>query len=765
MCTFAALYPKAERMQRMNQTLIRFLIISLSLWPSLLQGQKHSLAKDLNPPPPPACGGAVGINLNEAGTFGAGPNLLAPIGTHPQSGYSSTNNLPLTAGSFTLANSTENWPTEFNSPNWISITDLSDAPGGYMMVVNGQADNVIIAEWEVDALCAGITYEFSASFINLLDSTEVADGLPEIEFLIDGQLLGSTGEIPQDEAWRSFGFTFMPDGSQTALRIALRQNSEGLIGNDFAIDNVLFRPCGPTMSLEELSPMPHCVDANIEVALGIGTGLSSPIIQWQVSQDEGLSWQNFGVPSTSNSLLIDQLPPALALRALVAADQEKITRPTCRYITNAIAFEYAPIENCPTTIIDTVLCAGQTVQIGSEIFHADGTFQVLLKDEVGADSLVQLNLVVNAPIQTQENIGLCPGDTYEGTTYLADTSFSTTHAAVNGCDSTHTINIVLFPAPNPQITGPASLCDGRPDRLITSGTFVEYEWSNGADGPSLPINAPGLYGLTVTDDMGCIGEASWEVLETRIKVGYQVSPPSCAAAVDGILHIDQIAGGSGNYEVRLDGKLLRESTVAVPSGIFELQVTDSQGCGTTEQITILPASPLALTVQDRYEIFSGQSIDLSFEANHTITAVQWTSIDSLSCSACESLTVSPTFTTRYHVFAEDDQGCTAEAEITVIVRQSFAYFAPNVFSPNDDGINDYFSIYGGPEIQQVEDFKIFNRWGTLLFSIDQLTLGAEIWDGSYQGKALPNGVYVYQGEMVGQNGKRQPIMGEFMLLR
>lgn len=758
-------YPKAERIERMNQTLIRSLIISLSFLPCLLHGQKQSLAKDLNPPPPPACGGAVGINLNQAGTFGAGNTLFAPINSHPQSDYISTTTLPLAAGSFTLTNSTENWPVGLNSPTWISTEDLSGETGGYMMVVDGQADNAIIAEWEVDGLCAGITYEFSASLINLLDSTEFADGLPEVEFLIDGQLLGGTGKIPQDETWRAYGFTFMPDGGQSSLRIALRNNSDGQVGNDFAIDNVLFRPCGPTMSLEELAPMPHCVDANIEVALGIGTGLPTPIIQWQVSQDEGLSWQNFGSPSTSGSLVIDQLPPDLALRALVAADPEKITRPTCRYITNAIAFAYAPLENCPTTIIDTVLCAGQTVQVGNEIFHADGTFQVLLTDATGADSLVELNLTVNAPIQTFENIGLCPGDTYEGTPYLSDTTISTVYSAANGCDSTHATTIVLFPAPNPQITGPASLCDGRPDRLLTSGTFVQYEWSNGGDGPALPINSPGLYGLTVTDDMGCIGEASWEVLETRIKVGYQVTPPSCASAADGILHIDQIAGGSGNYEVRLDGKVIRESTVAVPSGSFQLQITDSQGCSTTETISILPASPLALTVQDRYEIFSGQSVALSFEANHSVATVQWSSLDSLSCQDCASPTVSPAYTTRYQVFVEDDRGCTAEAQITVLVRQEFAYFAPNVFSPNDDGLNDYFSIYGGNEIQHVEDFKIFNRWGTLLFSQDQFALGAELWNGSYQGQSVPNGVYVYQGEIVGQNGKRQPIMGEFMLLR
>lgn len=765
MCTFAAKVPKADRIQHMNQTLIRSLIISLFFSPCLLQGQKQSLAKDLDPPPPPACGGAVGINLNNSGTFGAGLELLAPLANHPESEYVSTNTLPLSPGTFTLTRNTMNWPVELNAPSWIAIEDLSTTPEGYMMVVNGRVDNAIIAEWEIEGLCAGTTYEFSASLINLIDSTQFADGLPEVEFLIDGLLLGGTGEIPQDETWRSYGFTFTPSGDQTSVLIALRHNSDGQIGNDFAIDNVLFRPCGPPLTLEEVLPMPHCIDANIEVALGIGTGLTEPIIQWQVSQNEGLSWQNFGTPSRNNALEIDQLPPDLALRALVAADVERITSPSCRYISNALLFEYLPIESCPTTIIDTVLCAGQTIQVGSEIFHADGTYQVLLKDAMGLDSLVQLELVVNDPIQVVENIGLCPGDTYEGVTYTENTLLSNVYTAENGCDSAHDINILVFSAPNPQITGPASLCSGRPDRLVTSGSFVQYEWSNGAAGPSLPIDAPGVYGLTVTDDMGCIGEASWEVFETRIKVGYNVTPPSCATATDGILQIDQISGGSGTYEVRLDGKVIRESTVAVPSGTFELMITDSQGCSTIENVRILPASPLALTVEPSYQIFSGQSIDLSFESNHPVVTVKWASLDSLSCANCINPTVSPAFTTRYEVFVEDDRGCTAEAQITVIVRQEFAYFAPNVFSPNNDGINDFFSIYAGPEVLHVENFKIFNRWGTLLFSLDQLPPGGEIWDGAYQGQFLPNGVYVYQGEIVGQNGKREPIMGEVMLVR
>lgn len=749
----------------MKQTLIATVVLSLSILPCLLQGQKTSFGKTLDPPPPPACGGAVGINLNTPGTFGTGSTHLGPPDLYPESEYVASLSLPLPPGSFTLTNNTNHWPVEFNAPPWITIEDASEDSTGYMMVVNGQADQALIAEWNVNELCPGLTYEFSASFINLLDPTRFADGLPEIEFLIDGQLLGSTGGIPQDVAWHSYGFTFSPNGVQTSIRIGLRNNSNGQIGNDFAIDNVQVRPCGPALILEEVLPMEHCLDGQVEVALGIGSGPASPIIQWQTSQNEGETWQNFGTPTNHPNLIIDQLPPDLILRALVAEDIAQVIRPSCRYISNAIPFQYAPIENCPTTIIDTTICANQTIQIGGEVFHASGTFQVKLQNEEGLDSLVQLELTVHSPIEVIENRGLCAGDNYEGFSISQDTTLSTVYTAQNGCDSTHTIHIIVFPAPQPQINGPVSLCAGQTDRLVTSGSFVQYEWSTGGVGPSLDIDAAGVYRLRVTDDLGCSGEDSWEVFENRIKVRYHVTSPSCASAEDGILQIDQVSGGSGNYEIRLDGKLIRESTIAVPSGTFHLEITDSQGCSVEEQLRILPASPLAVSIADPYEIFSGQSAQLTFETNHPIASVRWSSPDSLSCTACPSPTVSPAFTTRYEVLVEDDRGCTAEAQVTVIVRQEFAYFAPNVFSPNGDGINDHFSIFAGAEVLQVENFQVFNRWGTLLFTAEQFPIGEGGWDGLHRGQVLSTGVYVYQAVLVGQNGRREPIAGEFMLLR
>lgn len=749
----------------MNQKRYFFLLLYILCCSVHLLGQKLTQAKDLDPPPPPACGGAVGINLNGEGFFGSGASNVPLVDPGYESDYSYSSTLPLAAGSYTLANSTANWPTPFLEPSWIEISDNSPIPDGYMMVINGLEDNATFVEWQVEGLCPGITYEFAADFINLNDSTISIQGLPEIEFLTNNQVLGSTGELAQDETWHSFGFTFTPDAVQTTLTITLRNNTSASAGNDLAIDNVQFRPCGPSLILEEVLPQAHCVNDLVEIALGIGAGPSDPVVQWQVSQDEGTNWQNFGTPSSSTSLLINNLPENLALRALVAEDIEKIDRPSCRYISSTLSFEYLPILDCPTTVIDTSLCANQTIQVGTEIFANTGSYQVLLQNENGGDSLVELNLSIQEPIIVEQNIGLCQGDIYEGVTYLQDTSWSTLAPALNGCDSLTLFNIILFEGPRPQINGPASICEGNVDQLVTSGSFVDYEWSTGGAGPSLSINQAGTYGLTVTDDAGCIGEDSWDVLPTIIDAQYTITPPTCAVSADGILQIESITGGSGNYQVRLDGKVIPEASVAVPTGTFSLQIEDSKGCSFEENISILPLAPLQLEYEASYQIYSGQHAQLSIAGNRPLTQVRWAAQDSLSCIDCFEPMASPAYTTRYEVTAEDDRGCTATAEITVIVKQQFAVYAPNVFSPNGDGFNDYFSLYGGEELSQINELNIYNRWGNLVYTQRAVAIGSQSWDGSFEGLALPEGVYIFQAEITGTNGRTESLTGEVTLIR
>src|SRR5690606_14147688 len=64
---------------------------------------------------------------------------------------------------------------------------------------------------------------------------------------------------------------------------------------------------------------------------------------------------------------------------------------------------------------------------------------------------------------------------------------------------------------------------------------------------------------------------------------------------------------------------------------------------------------------------------------------------------------------------------------------------PNAFTPNSDGQNDIFKVVNISD-QKILDFKIFNRWGTVLYRTTDVHAG---WDGTYKGQQQPFGVYGY----------------------
>ena len=73
-------------------------------------------------------------------------------------------------------------------------------------------------------------------------------------------------------------------------------------------------------------------------------------------------------------------------------------------------------------------------------------------------------------------------------------------------------------------------------------------------------------------------------------------------------------------------------------------------------------------------------------------------------------------------------------------------YIPSAFSPNGDGLNDRFSIYGGNGIREIEYLQIFNRWGALVFERKEFPPNAEPlgWDGTFKGEPASSGVYIYQ---------------------
>jgi gliding motility-associated-like protein len=83
----------------------------------------------------------------------------------------------------------------------------------------------------------------------------------------------------------------------------------------------------------------------------------------------------------------------------------------------------------------------------------------------------------------------------------------------------------------------------------------------------------------------------------------------------------------------------------------------------------------------------------------------------------------------------------------VEVERPFTLFVPNAFTPNGDGLNDVFQVRS--ESYSYYHMVVYDRWGNLVFESMNAELG---WDGRYQGKPMPIGVYSYQVVMRAMDG-------------
>jgi len=127
---------------------------------------------------------------------------------------------------------------------------------------------------------------------------------------------------------------------------------------------------------------------------------------------------------------------------------------------------------------------------------------------------------------------------------------------------------------------------------------------------------------------------------------------------------------------------------------------------------------------------------------------QWMPADSVDCTNCQQPEIRPDSNTVYQVLITDLMtGCTLNDSIRfeeLITCPSDLIWVPNAFSPNGDGDNDYLQLFPNPSIKSINRFRVFNRWGAILYETDDLF--DQGWDGKIKGKQAPVGVYIFMIE-------------------
>ena len=117
-------------------------------------------------------------------------------------------------------------------------------------------------------------------------------------------------------------------------------------------------------------------------------------------------------------------------------------------------------------------------------------------------------------------------------------------------------------------------------------------------------------------------------------------------------------------------------------------------------------------------------------------------------------------TYRVTLIVETEFTCADTISYTVKVEPQFTFYIPDAFTPNEDGVNDFF--YGQGEYITEYNMKIFDRWGEMIFESNDEEF---YWDGSYKGKKVESGQYVYKFYILDWRGHDHEYVGGVMLLR
>jgi len=414
------------------------------------------------------CTGSLGDPVVKI-TFGAGANP-GPSTVAATTSYQYVANQCPNDGQYTIANSTSGC---FGN-TWQTVThDHTGDPNGYFMLINASFAPSDFYVGTINGLCANTTYEFAAWIMNVLVSNACGgNGIkPNVTFSIEttsGTVLGSynTSDIPSTSAgqWTQYGFYFTTTASDDQVVLRMKNNAPGGCGNDLALDDITFRPCGPLVTStisgsNGLDTVNVCQFDNTVFNFDgtISSGYNSPLYQWQLSTDTGKTWTDIHGATTTSYVRTPTTTPGIYEYRLNVADGNNISLPSCRISSNILTVMVSP-KPVPAASVNNPLCDGDTIALSASTG--------VTYNWSGPDNFSQT--ITNGTSPSVINI-LNASSANNGKYYVTVTNSG-------GCVNSDSVIVQVNPNPIASAGSNISICKGNSTILQASGG-VKYIWS------------------------------------------------------------------------------------------------------------------------------------------------------------------------------------------------------------------------------------------------------------------------------------------------
>ena len=291
-----------------------------------------------------------------------------------------------------------------------------------------------------------------------------------------------------------------------------------------------------------------------------------------------------------------------------------------------------------------------------------------------------------------------------------------------GCDSLVVTSITLAP----ELTSTVSLtaCEGSTAEFngvaIAAGMVQEFVFSASSGCDSV-----------VTVSVGALPSVAFDLSATK----------SCWNAMSGTIQVD-MQNGTAPFQYELNGGGVQTNPVFtnLSAGQHNVLVSDANGCIFSQNIEVLPTEPLHILIEEpSLTCEENRALLQPTVVSGDMANIQWLWSDG---STKPWMIVE----SAGNYLLQVDDGCEVQ-EIPIHVslveeqREGDFFFIPNTFSPNYDGINDMFKVYPGLDFTiKSFEFKIFDRWGDMMFGTTNIEEG---WDGMYRNMQQQPAAYVW----------------------
>lgn len=379
------------------------------------------------------CSGSFGDPLVKM-TFGSGANPGAPLAAATTNYQYVSNDCP-NDGFYTVRNATNSC---FGN-NWFTLNaDHTGGGNGYFMLVNA---SILPSAFYIDTvrgLCGNSTYEFAAWIMNVSILQPSGCGgnpiQPNITFSIeklDGTVLqtSNTNNIATttNAIWNQFGLVFTTPAGVSDIVLRMTNNASGGCGNDLALDDITFRPCGPqltpsitgTTSLN--TTVCEGVAQNVQLNCLVSAGFNNATYQWQESFNGSVFTDIIGENSiTMVKNFLSTAPIGIYKYRLSVAEAGNLATPQCRISSAPITIT---VNKKPTVFANSnsPICAKSSIVLtgsgavtyqwlGPNGFNSSlnpininnaklidaGTYFVTGKDAFGCDNTANTMVIINA---------------------------------------------------------------------------------------------------------------------------------------------------------------------------------------------------------------------------------------------------------------------------------------------------------------------------------------------------------------------------------